>query len=193
MNQKKKIQFCKLILARKSKRNVLTEPYFFPMAKVTTVEWFLVKKYFPPGSNTQSSLSDRCTNPACFKRFFASSTKKIFPNQKRTCILKKRSWEREKDSRVHAGWRTKEVNLRWSKRELGDNVGLITDGVEVGGRSVEEIDEIESDRIHSRHDFSLRWSRPILGGLYGTKVSPLRFRLESFGRYTGMYCYHIIS
>lgn len=51
------------------------ETYFLPIAKARIAEWFLVKKYFLPASNFQSSVSESCSYPTLTRRFFASSVK----------------------------------------------------------------------------------------------------------------------
>ena len=104
--------------------------HFFPMAKAMMVEWFLVKKYFPPDSNTQSSLSDRWAKPACFKRFFASSTStKISPRsiqEKRIQIFVDQSERSGGEAGLPTAWKLVGEALRKSTRSraIGSTVAM---------------------------------------------------------------------
>ena len=97
-----------------------------------------VKKYLRPGSSPDhSSRSESCANPAAFSRRFASS-----------------SPERN-NNRTESAETIREEKTREKERERG----VRTDGVEGGGRRVEEVDEVGDDGSDGGHGRRRRCGR----------------------------------
>lgn len=106
--------------------------YFLPTAKAMIVEWFLVKKYLLPASNSQSSLSEICWYPTVCRRLFASSetfflkkkSKLIGYSRMRTrkiesnCRVCKRNWTKVNGDWLPTAWKAVgEAFKKWRKSE----------------------------------------------------------------------------